>query len=137
LAPGGPVGYTFRRPIRAIRDIRGCLASANIAVTEVRVPKFHFEVPHSLTAADAKSRLERFVESLQAKFADKVSDLNQSWDGNKLAFGFKTFGIKINGDITALDNQLDVHGEIPFAAMMFKGKIESDVKEQLGRIMRS
>jgi hypothetical protein len=101
------------------------------------VPKFHFEIPHELTAAEAKSRLERFVESLTSKFQDKVSDLTQSWDGNKLAFGFKTFGIKITGDVTALDRQLDVNGEIPFAAMMFKGKIESDVKEQLGRLMRS
>jgi hypothetical protein len=100
------------------------------------VPKFHFEVPHSLTAADAKSRVERFAESLQAKFSDKVSDLTQSWNGDTLAFGFKTFGIKITGDITAKDNQLDVNGEIPFTAMMFKGKIESDVKEQLARLMR-
>ena len=54
-----------------------------------------------------------------------------------LAFGFKTFGIKITGDITALDNKLDVNGEIPFSAMMFKGKIESEVREQLGRLMKS
>jgi len=100
------------------------------------VPKFHFEVPHSLTAAEAKSRVERFAESLQSKFSDKVSDLAQSWSGNTLSFGFKTFGIKIIGDITAKDNQLDVNGEIPFTAMMFKGKIESDVKEQLARLMR-
>jgi hypothetical protein len=104
--------------------------------TEVRVPKFHFEVPHSLTAADAKSRVERFAESLQSKFAEKVSDLTQSWNDNTLAFAFKTFGIKISGDITAKDNVLDVNGEIPFTAMMFKGKIESDVKEQLARLMR-
>ena len=101
------------------------------------MPKFHFEIPHSLTAADAKSRLERFAESLSAIFQDKVSDLNQGWNGNTLAFGFKTFGIKINGDITAKDNQLDVTGEIPFTAMMFKGKIESEVREQLGRLMKS
>ena len=101
------------------------------------MPKFHFEIPHSLTADEAKSRMERFVESLQAKFQDKVSDLDQGWNGNTLAFGFKTFGIKITGDITAHDNKLDVNGEIPFSAMMFKGKIESEVREQLARLMRS
>jgi hypothetical protein len=100
------------------------------------VPKFHFEIPHTLSADDAKSRMERFVESLQARFQDKVSDLDQGWNGNTLAFGFKTFGIKITGTIAALDNKLDVNGEIPFSAMMFKGKIESEVKEQLARLMR-
>jgi hypothetical protein len=101
------------------------------------VPKFHFEVPHTLTADEAKSRLERFVESLQSKFADKVSDLDQGWNGSTLNFGFKTFGIKITGDVTPRDNVIDVNGEIPFTAMMFKGKIESEVREQLGRLMRS
>ena len=100
------------------------------------MPKFHFESPHSLTAEEAKSRLERFVESLQAKFQDKVSDLDQGWNGNTLKFGFKTFGIKITGDITARETVLDVNGEIPFSAVMFKGKIESEVREQLGRLMR-
>jgi hypothetical protein len=100
------------------------------------VPKFRLEIPHTLTPEDARSRLERFVESLQAKFQDKVSDLEQSWNGNTLAFGFKTFGIKIAGAIAALENKLDVSGDIPFSAMMFKGKIENEIREQLGRLMR-
>jgi hypothetical protein len=97
------------------------------------VPKFHLEIPHSLTPEEAKSRLERFTESLQAKFQDKVNDLDQSWNDNTLAFGFKTFGIKIAGAITAMENKLDVVGDLPFAAMMYKGKIESEMREQLGR----
>lgn len=101
------------------------------------MPKFSLEVPHTFTAEEAKSRLERFVDSLQAQYGDKVSDLQQSWDGNKLSFGFKTFGIKIAGAIEALEQKLHVTGEIPFSAMMFKGKIESEVKEKLQRLMRA
>lgn len=101
------------------------------------MPKFHVEIPHTLSAEEAKSRLERFVESLQAKFGDKVSDLEQGWSGNKLSFGFKTFGFKIAGAIEALEQKLDVKGEIPLTAMMFKGKIEGEVKEQLARLMRA
>jgi putative polyhydroxyalkanoate system protein len=101
------------------------------------VPKFSLEVPHTFTAEEAKSRLERFAESLQAQYGDKVSDLEQTWNGNKLSFGFKTFGIKIAGAIEALEQKLLVTGEIPFTAMMFKGKIESEVKEKLARLMRA
>ena len=100
------------------------------------MPKFNLEIPHSLSAEEAKSRLERFVESLQAKFQDKVSDLDQQWDGETLNFAFKTFGIKIAGAITALQDKLDVKGDLPFSAMMFKGKIEIEIREQLGRLMR-
>ncbi len=101
------------------------------------MPKFQLEIPHTLSAEEAKARLERFIESLQAKFQDKVSDLSQSWDDNTLSFGFKTFGFKIAGAIAASENKLDVSGDIPFAAMMFKGKIETEIREQLARLMRA
>lgn len=101
------------------------------------MPKFHLEIPHTLSADEAKSRLERFVESIQARFQDKVSDLEQGWTGNTLNFGFKTFGFKIAGAVESLEKKLDVTGEIPFTAMMFKGKIEGEVKEQLARLMRA
>jgi len=100
------------------------------------VPKFHLEIPHTLSADEAKSRLERFIESLQARFQNKVSDLEQAWEGNTLSFGFKTFGFKIAGAIASLEKKLEVAGDIPFAAMMFKGKIESEIREQLSRLMR-
>ena len=101
------------------------------------MPKFHLEVPHALSADEAKSRLERFIDSLRAKFQDKVSDLEQSWDGNVLSFAMKTFGFKISGAVDSQDQKLDVRGDIPFAAMMFKGKIETEIREQLARLMRS
>jgi hypothetical protein len=99
------------------------------------VPKFQLDVPHQLGADEAKSRLERFIDMMKGKMEEKVSDLNQGWVGNTLNFGFKTFGIKINGAIDVRDDSLHVAGDLPFTAMMFKGKIESEIREQLGRLM--
>jgi len=99
------------------------------------VPKINFEVPHSFSSDDAKEKLQKFAEMIQAKFQDQVSDLEQSWEGNDLSFGFKTFGIKIAGKITALDNKLTVDCDLPFSAMMFKGKIESEIRGQLEKLM--
>ncbi len=99
------------------------------------MPKFGVTVPHQLTRDEARSRLERFVEVLQTKFEGKVSDLNQSWDGDTLKFSFKSFGIQLSGGIAINDDNLKLDGDLPFAAMMFRGKIESDIKEQLERIV--
>jgi len=98
------------------------------------VPKIKLEIPHTLSAAEARSRLERFTESLPQ---DQVKDLEQSWSENTLTFGFKTFGIKIGGDLTAVDEKLLVNLELPFSAMMFKGKIESEITKQLERLTQS
>jgi hypothetical protein len=99
------------------------------------VPKLHFEIPHQLSAEESQSRLARFTEFVEAKYKDQVSDLTQSWAGNRLDFGFKTYGIKIQGSITAEENNLVVDGDLPFSAMLFKGKIETDMRQQLERIV--
>jgi hypothetical protein len=101
------------------------------------MPKFNVSVPHPLSQQDATEKLNRFVEVLEDKYKDKVSELSQSWDGNVLVFHFKTYGIPIDGRITVSDNNLAVDGDLPFTAIMFKGKIESSIREQLERVLGS
>ena len=99
------------------------------------MPKSSFSIPHTLPADEAKGRLEKFADALRSKFQDQVSDLDNSWEGDTLTFGFKTFGIKIKGNIEVRESELAVDYELPFAAMAFKGKIESEMREQLGRLI--
>jgi hypothetical protein len=101
------------------------------------MPKFGVSVPHTLSQQEARSRLERFVEVLQEKFQDKVSDLQQSWEADTLRFRFKTYGIPLDGGITVTDSELKLAGDLPFSAMMFKGKIESAIREQLERLVKT
>ena len=68
-------------------------------------------------------------------FKDKVSDLKQTWEGDTLRFGFKTYGIQLDGGITIAENELNLAGDMPFSAMMFRGKIESAIREQLERLV--
>ena len=100
------------------------------------MPKINVNVPHSMSQADAKAKLEKFAESLEARYQEKVSDLAQSWEANTLVFSFKSFGMKIAGRIDVNEDNLAVTGDIPMTAMVFKGKIESDIREQLERLVR-
>ena len=99
------------------------------------MPKFNVEVPHQLSQEEARQRLDRFVDILRQKFQDSVSDLDQSWEGDTLRFKFKSYGIPLSGTIAVADTALKVDGDLPFTAMMFKGKIESAIKEQLTRLV--
>jgi hypothetical protein len=99
------------------------------------MPKFSVKVPHALAHEDVVERLTRFADILREKFKDSVSELEQKWDGEDVAFRFKSFGMAIAGKIKIEENQLVVDGDLPFSAMMFKGKIESAIREQLDRLM--
>ena len=80
-------------------------------------------------------RLERFAESLQQKIKNQVSDFHQSWEDDTLRFRFKTYGIPLDGGITVDEKELNVDGNLPFSAMMFRGKIESTIREELERLL--
>ena len=99
------------------------------------MPKLDFSVPHSLGKDEARSRLEAFADRVRAKYEGQVKDVKQSWEGDTLCFGFRTLGSNFDGRLTIEENRLAVDGSLPFAAMMFKGKIESTIREELERLM--
>ena len=97
------------------------------------MPKFQTTVPHTLSQQEAIERMNQFTETVGK--SDQVSDLEQSWEDNALHFGFKTYGIPLKGIVTVTDYNLDVNGDLPFSAMMFKGKIEGEIQKVLGKLM--
>ena len=62
-----------------------------------------------------------------------MSNLEEQWVGNVLNYAFSTFGFNIKGNLTVEPEEVKVSGALPFAAMMFKGKIEQSVREELER----
>ena len=100
------------------------------------MPKFNFSIPHPLSIEDAKEKLDRFIEGLEAKFAENANDIERDWQGNSLIYSFKTFGIKISGQMDVADGTVAVTGDLPMTAMMFKGKIESEIKKNLERLLK-
>ncbi len=100
------------------------------------MPSFDVSVPHALGREQATEKLKGFSEHIQRQMGDQVSDLEQSWEGDSLSFGFTTFGFRIAGVLDVEEESVRIHGDLPFAAAMFKGKITSSIEEQLTKILR-
>ena len=99
------------------------------------MPKSTVSVNHSLGQERAVELLKQFLPKLRDKFQGQVSDLEEAWNGNVLNFSFKTFGFKINGNLAVEPGDVKLTANIPFAAMMFKGKIEQTVREELTKVL--
>lgn len=99
------------------------------------MPKFDLAVPNPLGREQALERLQGFSAKLQEKYADQLSDLSQSWEGDRLDFSFKTFGIQVSGQLTVEEKHVQVAGDLPLTAAMFKGKITGAIDEQLRRLL--
>jgi putative polyhydroxyalkanoate system protein len=99
------------------------------------MPSMSITTPHALGAEEASSRLKHFFDKLKERHADKMSNLEEQWEGNRLNYAFSTYGFHIKGDVTVEPNEVKVNGALPFAAMMFKGKIEQTVRDELEKLL--
>ena len=99
------------------------------------MPKFSTMVPHGLGKQTARSALEGLLSKVTQKYGDQVSGLEQNWIGDTLNFGFTTYGFKIAGMLEVEDSQVNLQGDLPFAAVMFKGKIESSIQSEIEKAL--
>ncbi len=96
------------------------------------MPKFNVAVDHDLKRAVVVEKLKGFSEKVRQASTVELTDVKEDWDedGN-LAFSFKAMGMKISGRLETSDTQVMVAGELPFAAAIFRGAIETQIREKV------
>lgn len=96
------------------------------------MPGFKVEVPHSLGQAEAVERVKGLLEQMRGHFEGQIKDMQQTWtEDDVMQFSFKTAGLKIKGEMDIQPEAVVVNGDLPFAAMLFKGRIESSIRDEL------
>jgi hypothetical protein len=101
------------------------------------MPKLAMSVPHALGQQEAIARVHKFSAKVKERHPDQVKDLVEEWKDNTLAFSLSNFGFKIKGLLTVEETELKVDCDLPFAAAMFKGKIEREFRETLTRVLET
>jgi len=95
------------------------------------MPSLNLSVPHTLGQQEATTRLQNFFTKLKERHKDKVSNLEEQWNDNRVTYAFSTYGFNIKGDLTVEPGEVKINGSLPFTAMPFKGKIEQTIREEL------
>jgi hypothetical protein len=103
------------------------------------MPKFGSSVPHTFGKEKAKESLKNGLTRAKEMGVEQLKNMTEDWskwdsDG-VLGFQLSTSGIKISGTMTVTDDAVQIAGDIPFAAMMFKGKIEEKFKELVSKVL--
>ena len=101
------------------------------------MPKLNMSVPHTLDPAEAGQRLKGLLAKIKEKHGDKFSNLKEEWGETSGTFSFSTYGFNVKSSVKVEQGQVKVDSELPFAAMMFKGKIEKEVRDTLNRVLSS
>jgi putative polyhydroxyalkanoic acid system protein len=91
---------------------------------------FNMTISHSLTEDEAANRIKSLLGDVKAQFADKIQNLREEWDGNVGMFNFSAMGFPVSGTLTVRQSEIEISGTLPFAAMLFKARIESAIRDR-------
>lgn len=97
---------------------------------------FQIDVTHPHSRDQATERLRQFSKVALADIPTDVTEVQEQWQSDgSLEFGFKAMGMKLTGRMTVGDGEVKVAGKMPFAALPFRGAIESKIREQLEKAL--
>ena len=99
------------------------------------MPRLNMHIPHQLGKEETLRRLKEKLDIAKDAYQSRVSDLHQQWKGDELLFGFKVAGMKVTGTLSVENSAVKLAAALPFAAMMFKGKIERRLREELSGLL--
>jgi hypothetical protein len=92
-------------------------------------------VSHQLSQDGALRRIQTAVDQAKTRYADKIDDLSQSWNGYTGTFKVSGMGQKTAGTVAVNPSDVTVQITLPFAASLFKSKIKSGIQRELTRIL--
>jgi hypothetical protein len=99
------------------------------------MPTIKISVPHKLGVDEAKKRISGLIAESRAQFSDQVSDVKETWAGNRGDFSFKAMGFSVSGFLQVEADKAEVQMNLPFAAMLFKDKIESRIRARAEELL--
>lgn len=99
------------------------------------MPGISMVVPHALDQETATGRLKDGFGAMRKTYEQHVTDLQETWDGHTLTYSFKTFGFTIAGTLAVEPSEVKLNAKLPLAAMMFKGRIEEQIREQMDKLL--
>jgi predicted NBD/HSP70 family sugar kinase len=91
------------------------------------MPKIELSVAHHLGQEEAKKRISSLLADSRNRFAGRVSNVSDSWNGYLETFSFDAMGFAVGGKLEVQTNQVLLEMNLPWAAYPLKARIEEEI----------
>lgn len=96
------------------------------------MPKFNVNVPLEIDRTEAIKKLKSFMEAARKDSPVELTDVEENWDDSgNLNFAFSAMGFRIAGEMVTEVQQVLVKGDLPFAALPFRGALETQLATKI------
>jgi putative polyhydroxyalkanoate system protein len=90
----------------------------------------HITVPHHTTREEARRKIEERMTNLESQYGHYATDIDKSWDGDRLTFSVKAKGMSGSGSLEITDSEVIVDGKLPLMARPFESRIKSTIERE-------
>lgn len=93
-------------------------------------------VPHTLDAGEVRRRIDEALVKAKGDYAEAVGQIGAEWiTDDTLRFDLAVAGMKFDGSLEIMVEELLVKLDLPGAALLFKGRIREGIEERLGGLV--
>ena len=94
-------------------------------------------VTHRFSKAEALEKVKGLLGDLKSEFAGRFDGLDEHWDEHGGNFSCRARGLSVSGRLEVDVGRVSLSVNLPFAALVVKGKIERAFRERLESRLRS
>ena len=94
------------------------------------MPNLTLSVPHQLTRAEAKRRIQDGVAQFQQQYGSMVGPIEHRWDGDTLDFKVTGGGQTVTGQASVDDHAVHVIVALPWMLAMLAGSFKKQIEQQ-------
>lgn len=92
-------------------------------------------IPHKLPQNEALARIKKLLTETKSNHADKITNLEETWNNNVGTFSFIAKGFSVSGTLTVTSSEVKLDGQIPFALSFFKGTIKQAITNEANQLL--
>ena len=91
-------------------------------------------IPHQLTRAEAKQRVQAEVETLRRQQGALLTNLQEVWTGDTMSFSVTAMAQSISGRVTVDDGAVHLVVSLPWLLRLLAGPLKQKI-EQCGSLL--
>lgn len=92
-------------------------------------------VVHNMPQEEALAKVKTALYEAGAAHSDKITDVQEEWDGYVGKCSFKTMGFKVNAMVKVEPTYVRMEGSVPFLVRPFESKIKALLRENMLRVL--
>ena|ERR1043166_8397470 len=92
-------------------------------------------IPHQLTRAGAKRRIQDQVGTLRHQHGSMFSELKETWNGDRMEFAATAMGQAVSGHLTVEDHAVQVEVALPWLLTMLAGAVKQGIEQQVKHVL--